>query len=145
MPDQHQDSAGVDREHERVHGRVSRVEAALEGLQRDNARMEQKFDGQFSELNHKLDRIVSSQANSSRTNWSAIAGWMSVLVVVVGAVGVAYVRPLEVKDLQHDQELAANAKVAHDAELKAAVLEERLYWIAKLAVPAVAPAKAGAP
>lgn len=142
MPEQKDIQKTGDGHSEHVHGRVSRVEAALEGqreaiqsLKRDNERLEQTFDQQMSMLNRKMDQIVSGLSASGRTNWSTLIALGGLLVVIVGGIGVSYVRPLEVKDQQHEASITRTAEVARAAEINAAVLEERVEWVIRMTTP----------
>ncbi len=67
-----------------------------------DARMERVF----SQINGKFDE----QSRSSHTNWSVVIAAVSLGVLIIGAVGSAYVLPLAKADIAHEASLSAIAR-----------------------------------
>lgn len=124
--------------HLRLDGRVSRVEVELSGVRESiervetearegQQRLERKLDDQTSLLASKLDRLANVQASAGKPNWSALIGAGSLTVVIIGAIGAAWLNPLAVRDGEHARRMdAIEHRASEDREVLMRVFEQSI-------------------
>lgn len=97
----------VDRGFDKVSSLVSDLQNRMAGDLKDrDARMERVF----SQINGKFDE----QSRSSHTDWKAVISAVALGVVIIGAVGSAYVLPLARADQTHETLLAEHLRSIND-------------------------------
>ncbi len=115
----------VDRGFDKVSTSLAELQNRIAADQKDrDARMERVF----AQINGKFDE----QSRSNHTDWKAVIAAVTLGVVIVGAIGTAYVLPLTRADQAHEATLAEHTRAINDlrereAEERAALarLDER--------------------
>lgn len=103
--------------------RLTRLEAAQEALTNDvrevarsvqalavttrddNKLINDSLRNQSDRTNQSIQSLADRLATSKQTHWGTVASFIAVAVAIIGGIGAALLRPMDVKDSSHDAQL----------------------------------------
>ena len=106
--------------------RVSALEVGVRTLSNELESVKTSVDRLSSNVVAGFAEIRRDSAASGRTNWGWVIAGIAVVVALVGAVGTAWVRPLQAYDEQFERRLASTEKELAETRELATRTDERL-------------------
>lgn len=119
--------------------RVSALEVGVRSLSNEMESVKTSVDRLSSNVVAGFAEIRRDSAASGRTNWGWVIAAIAVVVALVGAVGTAWVRPLQQVDEQIEVRLSAVEKRSDQTTELSIRTDERLRIYRELDVPIPSP------
>lgn len=105
--------------------RVAALEVGVRTLSKEVESVQTSVDRLGMQVVSGFSEMRRDSANSGRTNWGWIFAAVGILVAIIGAVGTAWVRPIEQQTASLEARLTKVEKYEHDSVDRLARIEER--------------------
>lgn len=114
--------------------RVAALEVGMRSISNEVESVKTSVDRLSSHVVSGFAEIRRDSANAGKTNWGWIIGGISILVAIVGAIGTAWVRPLQAFDEQMERRIDRIADVVEVENERSIRTDERLRVYRELGV-----------
>ena len=120
-------------EQTRLISRVTRLETSVSALENSVHRQEQMMGEGFSAISRRLDELQESSTQraieSQRTPWGNIIAGFTLVALVLGAVGAAFVNPAMTMLAEHEADMTTLWRFEHESLQWRGTMEERTKWL----------------
>jgi len=106
--------------------RVAALEVGMRSISNEVESVKTSVDRLSSNVMGGFADIRRDSVNAGKTNWGWIIGAISILIAIVGAIGTAWVRPLQAFDEQMERQIDRLADVVEAENERGIRTDERL-------------------